>query len=213
MINQYGNDMSRDQHNIENANYDKTVYAGDNSMVNDAVRRDATKDKVLIGVFDTENDVINVIRELKEKGYSEDEITILAKHKEQMEHIDENTNTDTKSSQNASGAGAGATIGAVLGGLAAAVPALGLLIIPGIGPLLAAGPIVAILGGVVAGGVAGGLLGALVQMGVTEEDAKKYESYIDQGKILVLVENRENLREDVNSTFRANRNITDQTWN
>ena len=115
--------------------------------------------------------------------------------------------------QNASGAGTGATIGAVVGGIAAAIPALGLLIIPGIGQLLAAGPIAIILGGVAAGGVAGGLLGALVQLGVTVEDAKKYENLIEQGKILVLVENKENLRDDVHTAFRENKSITsDQSW-
>jgi uncharacterized membrane protein len=165
-------------------------------------RRDL--DKVLVGVFETENEAIKVIGRLKEIGYREDEITVLAKDKAKMDRIDDETNVDTDAPGDGSGVGTGAAIGGALGGMAALLPALGLLAIPGVGPVLAAGPIVGILGGIVAGGVAGGLVGALVDMGVRKEDAKEYELQLDQGKIIILVENRDNLSDDVYSTYNQN---------
>ena len=136
---------------------------------------------------------------MREIGYSDDDITVLAKDKEKMDHLEGDVDK----------VGAGAAIGGTIGGIAAAIPALGLLAIPGIGPILAAGPIAVILGGVLAGGVAGGLIGAFVKMGINEEDAKKYEYQLEQGKIIVLVENRENLRNEVFTTYRQNNNFND----
>lgn len=209
----FENDMNTERNNVENERIGTERNVGDHNRVNDDMRSDTGKDKVLVGIFETENEAINVIRRLKETGYHEDEITVVAKDKEQMEHINETTDADTKTHDSGEKVGKGATIGAVLGGVAAALPALGLLIIPGIGPLLAAGPIAIILGGVVAGGVAGGLVGVLVQLGVGEEDAKEYNGYIDQGKILVLVENREGMSENVNTSFRENNSIiADRNW-
>lgn len=233
-------DMKRDRHSLENKKIEKEhnereSVRGNDPMIrdtnrgnrgndpmsrgtnrdNDPMSRDTNKDKVLIGIFENENEATNVIKRLRKTGYREDEITVVAKDKDQLEHIDDTTDVDTKSQSGGEMVGTGAAVGGTLGGIAAALPFLGLFVIPGIGPLLAAGPIAVILGGVIAGGVAGGLVGGLVQMGVREEDAKEYEQYIEQGKILILVENRENLRDDVHTTFRqhncritGNRNCT-----
>ena len=181
-----------------NAGRDHVNYEGEDGTTG-VERRD--EDKNLVGIFETENEAISVIRRLKEIGYHEDEITVVAKDKDKMNRIDDEMNIDTKTQGDASGAGTGAVIGGTLGGLAAALPALGLLAIPGVGPILAAGPIVGIIGGIVAGGVAGGLVGALVDMGVNEKDAKEYELQLDQGRVIVLVENRDDLRDDVYTTY------------
>jgi outer membrane lipoprotein SlyB len=106
--------------------------------------------------------------------------------------------------------GKGAAIGGTLGGLAAALPALGVLAIPGIGPILAAGPIAVIFGGVVAGGVAGGLIGALTEMGVSSVNAKDYEYQLDQGKIIVLVDNIDNMYDEVYSIYNQNNSLTNK---
>ena len=213
MKNHFENDMNSDQNNLENQRNENELNVVDNNRNIDTMDRAIDNDKVLVGIFETENEAINVIRRLKETGYQEADITVLAKDKGKMEQIEESTDVDTKTKTSGEQVGKGAAIGAVLGGIAAALPALGLLVIPGIGPLLAAGPIAIILGGVITGGVAGSLVGVLVKLGVGEEDAKEYENYIEQGKILVLVENRENLREDVNATFRQNNNIlADHNW-
>ncbi len=83
----------------------------------------------------------------------------------------------------ATGAGAGVVIGGALGWLAG----IGSLAIPGVGPLIAAGPIVALLAGAGVGGTVGGIAGALIGMGIPEYEAKRYESRIREGGILLSV--------------------------
>lgn len=85
------------------------------------------------------------------------------------------------------GTSAGAASGAVLGGVLGWLAGIGLLAIPGVGPLLAAGPIVAALAGAGAVGVAGGIVGALVGLGIPEYEAKRYEGRVKNGGILLSV--------------------------
>lgn len=223
MKDQFGNDWNRDSRDKNKVN-DETVHNDSDKSMSDLDRSNREKvinvagdraysdrdklasdmdrnesDKVLVGIFETEHEANNVILRLKEIGYREDEITVMAKDKEKMDRLEGDT----------SRMGEGAAIGGTLGGIAAALPALGVLAIPGIGPILAAGPIAVILGGIVAGGVAGGLIGAFTKMGISEEDAKHYESQLEMGKIIVLVENREDLRDEVHSTYRQNNNFND----
>ena len=85
------------------------------------------------------------------------------------------------------GTTAGATVGGVVGGTLGVLAGMGALAIPGIGPLLAAGPLVAGLAGLGAGGAVGGLVGALVGMGVPEFEAKRYEGHVKGGGTLLSV--------------------------
>jgi hypothetical protein len=85
------------------------------------------------------------------------------------------------------GTAAGATLGGVIGGALGVLAGVGALAIPGIGPLIAAGPIVAGLAGLGAGGAVGGLVGALVGLGVPEFEAKRYEGRVKGGGILLSV--------------------------
>ncbi len=85
------------------------------------------------------------------------------------------------------GATTGATSGAIVGGVMGWLAGIGLLAIPGVGPLLAAGPIVAALAGAGAVGVAGGIVGALVGMGIPEYEALRYEGRVKHGGILLSV--------------------------
>jgi hypothetical protein len=85
------------------------------------------------------------------------------------------------------GVAAGATSGVVVGGVLGWLAGIGALAIPGIGPLLAAGPIVAALAGAGAVGVAGGIVGALVGLGIPEYEAKRYEGRVKHGGILLSV--------------------------
>jgi hypothetical protein len=85
------------------------------------------------------------------------------------------------------GTAAGATSGAVLGGVLGWLAGIGALAIPGVGPLLAAGPIVAALAGAGAVGMAGGIVGALVGLGIPEYEAKRYEGRVKNGGILLSV--------------------------
>jgi hypothetical protein len=85
------------------------------------------------------------------------------------------------------GASAGAGTGAVLGGALGWLAGIGSLAIPGVGPFIAAGPIVASLAGAGVGGVVGGLAGALIGMGIPEYEAKRYEGRVKDGGILLSV--------------------------
>jgi hypothetical protein len=85
------------------------------------------------------------------------------------------------------GAVTGAGTGVVLGGALGWLAGIGTLAIPGVGPLIAAGPILATLSGVGIGGVAGGIVGGLVGLGIPEYEAKRYEGRVRSGKVLVSV--------------------------
>jgi hypothetical protein len=85
------------------------------------------------------------------------------------------------------GATAGAAAGGAVGGTLGLLSGLGALAIPGIGPLIAAGPIVATLAGLGAGGAIGGLIGALSGMGIPEYEAKRYEGRVNKGGVLLSV--------------------------
>jgi hypothetical protein len=85
------------------------------------------------------------------------------------------------------GATAGAGTGAVVGGTLGLLVGIGALAIPGLGPFIAAGPLMAALAGAGTGGVVGGVIGALVGMGIPEYEAKRYEGLIKEGRVLLSV--------------------------
>jgi hypothetical protein len=91
---------------------------------------------------------------------------------------------DTKAPE---GATAGATTGAVVGGVLGWLAGIGALAIPGVGPLIAAGPIVALLAGAGAVGAAGGIVGTLVGLGIPEYEAKRFEGRVKSGGTLVSI--------------------------
>src|SRR2546422_5694195 len=94
------------------------------------------------------------------------------------------TETHTKAPE---GAATGATTGGVIGGVLGWLVGLGTLAVPGVGPLIAAGPIVAALTGAGVGGAIGGIAGALIGMGIPEYEAKRYEGRVKEGGILLSV--------------------------
>jgi hypothetical protein len=118
----------------------------------------------------------SAFRALQNEGFSRDEISFIA-NKEA--HGD---NADT-----AADVAADAGIGAALGGVGGLLLSLAGFAIPGIGPILAAGPIVAALGGAGIGAAAGGLIGALADSGIPEEHAHQYAEGVRQGDILITV--------------------------
>jgi len=90
------------------------------------------------------------------------------------------------------GAATGATAGGVIGGALGVLAGIGLLAIPGVGPFVAAGPILAGLSGAGLGGAVGGIAGALVGMGIPEVEAKHYEGKVREGNILISVHVEDN---------------------
>lgn len=147
----------------------------------------------VVGSYGTEMEAVEVIKDLQRQGYRDEDISVLSKDKRDVEHITEETGT-----QAGEGAAAGAATGGALGGLGGILAGLGALAIPGIGPIVAAGPIAAGLAGAGVGGIAG----ALVGLGVPEEEAKSYEAQFKEGRILILLEDDKTNQSDRNNTDR-----------
>ncbi|WP_084820318.1 general stress protein [Mesobacillus campisalis] len=162
-------------------------------------------EKHLVGIYDDEREAIDAVEDLKRQGYRAEDISVIGKNKEEVAEI--NDETGTKAGE---GAAAGAATGGILGGLTGLLAGIGALAIPGIGPIVAAGPIAATLTGAAAGAGIGGLAGALIGMGIPEEDAERYEGYVKEGKILVVVERRDNTINDPLNTS-TDRNLTGGT--
>lgn len=121
-----------------------------------------------------------IVRNLQTAGFSGNDISVLLADKQGTQDLAIEHNTKTPEGA-VTGAGGGAVLGGALGWLAG----IGTLAIPGIGPFIAAGPILAALGGAAIGGTVGGLTGALVGMGMSEFEAKQYEGKVKAGNALI----------------------------
>ena len=139
--------------------------------------------KTVIGLFNNMGEAQKVVRDLVASGIEREDIGFMANEK-QVTPVDAD---HAEGSDVASGALAGAGTGAAIGGVAGLALALAPLAIPGIGPILAAGPIAAALTGAGIGAVAGGLIGGLTRLGVPEEHAHYYAEGVRRGGILVTV--------------------------
>lgn len=124
----------------------------------------------------------SIVESLRASGFSGNDISVLMADKTGTK--DFAVENQTKAPEGAAtGAGTGVALGGALGWLAG----IGALAIPGVGPLIAAGPIMAALGGAALGGTVGGITGALVGMGIPEFEAKKYEGKLKAGGTLISV--------------------------
>jgi len=162
-------------------------------------------EKRVIGVFQTEALAISAINRLKTDGYADEEISIIVKQKEKLERIEEKTHVQAKQEHNSSVV-TGAVTGGVIGGIGALLLELGVFAIPGVGPLLAAGPIALTLAGIAAGGTIGGVSGALIHFGFSETEANEYAKFLNEGNILILVDERYNV-ERVYHNFYENESL------
>lgn len=142
----------------------------------------AGKNTAVFGIYPTRVSAEAAVDALKAAGFRNSDISVL---------FPENTGTKDfaheKNTKAPEGAATGAGTGALLGGGLGWLVGIGALAIPGLGPFIAAGPIVAALAGAGAGGAIGGLTGALVGMGIPEYEAKRYESRVKDGGILLSV--------------------------
>src|SRR5262245_37676892 len=142
----------------------------------------AGKNSAVFGLYSTRRELENALDDLRNAGFRSTDISVL---------FPENTGTEDfaheKATKAPEGASAGATTGALVGGSLGWLAGLGALAIPGVGPLVAAGPIVAALAGAGAGGAVGGVTGALVGWGIPEHEAKRYEGRVKSGGILLSV--------------------------
>ncbi|HEX3118799.1 MAG TPA: hypothetical protein VHP80_06865 [Candidatus Acidoferrum sp.] len=142
----------------------------------------ADKKTAVFGIYTTRNGAEQAADALVSAGFSSGDISVLLPENLGTREI--GTEKATKAPE---GATAGASTGVVLGGALGLLAGIGALAIPGVGPLIAAGPIMATLAGMGAGGTVGGLTGALVGAGIPEFEAKRYEGIIQKGGILLSV--------------------------
>lgn len=148
----------------------------------------AVKNLVVFGIYSNRSQAEAGVDRLIGAGFRKEDISVL---------MQDNTGTkdfahqkDTKAPE---GTTAGVIAGGAIGGAFGLVVGLGALIVPGLGPLLAAGPVIGALTGIGSGGIVGGLIGALIGMGIPEYEAKRYEGHVKNGGILASVhcDNRE----------------------
>lgn len=141
-------------------------------------------ENTVVGLFDRFDDAQEAVMDLVENGLSRENISLIANDtdaslaNEHLKGAEENPAAET---------GSMASMGAMMGGLAGVLLGLGALAIPGIGPVLAAGPVIAALGGAGVGAVTGGILGALMYSGISESDANAYAEGVRRGGSLVTV--------------------------
>jgi uncharacterized protein (TIGR02271 family) len=138
----------------------------------------------IVGLFDTFPAAQAAVQDLVSTGIPRDDISLTSNNATGEHTLEGHAGHGNHAG---SGAATGAGIGAVVGGVGGVLAGLGMLAIPGIGPILAAGPIAAALAGAGIGAVAGGMIGALVGMGIPEEDAHAYAEGVRRGGTLVTV--------------------------
>lgn len=136
----------------------------------------------VFGIYATRAQVEQAVDQLRVAGFRPTDISVLF-----PENVGTKEFAHEKSTKAPEGVAAGATSGALVGGTLGWLVGIGALAIPGLGPFIAAGPIMALLSGVGVGAAVGGIAGALVGMGIPEYEAKRYEGLIKGGGILLSV--------------------------
>ncbi|MBI2818281.1 MAG: DUF3341 domain-containing protein [Acidobacteria bacterium] len=136
----------------------------------------------VLGVYPNYFSVEKAVDILKEAGFRNTDISVLFPEKAGSKSF-----AHDKGTRAPEGAVAGAGTGAVVGGALGWLVGIGALAIPGLGPFIAAGPIMAALAGIGVGGTVGGIAGALIGMGIPEHKAKHYEVRVKEGGILLSV--------------------------
>jgi hypothetical protein len=142
----------------------------------------AGKNTAVFGIYRDQAKLENAVDTLRAEGFRNTDISVLFPENEGTKDFAHEKHTKAPE-----GTATGATSGAVIGGGLGWLVGIGALAIPGLGPFIAAGPIVSLLAGAGAGGVVGGITGALVGMGIPEYEAKRYEGRIKEGGILLSV--------------------------
>jgi len=141
-----------------------------------------SKNKAVFGIYTSIAHAEQTVDQLVLAGFSSGDVSVLVPDRTSTRDFAHHK--DTKAPE---GATTGVTAGGVIGGTLGLLAGIGALAIPGLGPFIAAGPIVAGLAGLGVGGTVGGLIGALVGMGIPEYEAKRYEGRVKEGGILLSV--------------------------
>jgi uncharacterized membrane protein len=127
--------------------------------------------QTIIGVFENRSNAEAAVASLRQQGFTKEEINIISK---KQEHQDTNEDDDILD---------GTLTGSAIGGIGGLILGAGALVIPGIGPIIAAGPIAAAVGGAIAGGITGGL----IDWGIPADESQHYEQEVIDGSILAII--------------------------
>jgi len=142
----------------------------------------AGKNTAVFGIYKTPMQAETAVDALIAAGFSNQDISVLFPDKQTSKEFAHEKNTKAPE-----GATTGAVSGGAIGGTLGLLAGIGALAIPGLGPFIAAGPIMGALAGMGAGGAVGGVVGALVGMGMPEYEAKRYEGRVKDGGVLLSV--------------------------
>jgi len=140
------------------------------------------KNTATFAIFHSRASVERAVNALKRAGFRHSDISVLFPDRESTREF-----AHEKATKAPEGAATGTATGAILGGTLGWLVGMGSLAIPGVGPVIAAGPIMAALAGAGVGGAMGGITGALIGIGIPEYEAKRYEGMVKDGGILVSV--------------------------
>lgn len=148
-------------------------------------------ERAVICIVNSDSQAERIVAQLRDAGFASDRISALFPDKQGSRDFAHEQNTKAPE-----GAMAGAGTGGALGGALGWLVGIGSLAIPGLGPFIAAGPILAALSGAAVGAAVGGLTGALVGMGIPEYEAKQYEGKVKGGNILLSVHTDDGAQRD-----------------
>ncbi len=141
-----------------------------------------SKKMAVFGIYSTADEAERAVDALMSAGFTSPDISVLLPDTQSTQAFAHHK--DTKAPE---GTAVGVTAGGAVGGVLGVLAGIGALAIPGVGPLIAAGPIMAGLAGLGVGGAVGGLVGALTGMGIPEYEAKRYEGRVKGGGTLLSV--------------------------
>ena len=142
----------------------------------------ASKKTAVFGIYQNEIQAERTVDDLMAGGFRSDDVSVLLPDNKSSKDFAHEKNTKAPE-----GTATGVTAGGAIGGTLGLLAGIGMLAIPGVGPFIAAGPIMGALAGLGVGSAVGGLIGALVGMGIPEYEAKRYEGRIKEGGILLSV--------------------------
>jgi len=147
----------------------------------------------VVGIFDRVDYAEKAAREIKDRGLRTDDISIIVKNRDEGEAQGGERLTNDNISN-------GAVTGGIIGGLAGLLIGAGMVAIPGLGIIAAAGPITGLIGGAATGGIIGGL----IDLGIPEQESRKYENDIREGKVVFTMKTDDDKVEEIRNILQAN---------
>jgi len=168
--------------------------------------------QVVVGLYRDIARAEEAVDDLIRAGIERERISLVAPRTEPQPRREEGLTEQEEAEHRAEGAGTGAGIGAVLGGGLGLLVGVVSVVATGVGPLLAAGPLVSMLAGASLGAGAGAIVGALGNLGVPEEEARVYQTGVQEGGTLVVAEVEDDMAEEAATVLRAHGPVDARTY-